>query len=74
MRSIEGKRTRLKLVIASVTSLGLGLLVGTMSNEGQAGIEPPTEHKGVGVTALGVLPEASLEKQIGLCGYVLQLR
>ena len=74
MRSIEPMRTRINLVVASVASLGLGVLVGAMGNEGQAQVEPPKEHKGVGVTALGVLPEASIEQQIGLSGYVLQLR
>lgn len=41
---------------------------------GTDGQAPPTEHKGLGVTALGVLPESSLKAQIGLSGYKLQLR
>jgi quercetin dioxygenase-like cupin family protein len=53
---------------------GAGLFVGGLGNEGRAQMQPPTEHKGVNVTSLGVLPEASLEKQVGLSGYVLQLR
>lgn len=37
-------------------------------------MEPPSEHKDVGVETLGVLPGASIKKQIDLNGYVLQLR
>ncbi len=35
---------------------------------------PPSEHKGVSVVSLGVLPESSLASQIGLHGYKMQLR
>jgi quercetin dioxygenase-like cupin family protein len=34
----------------------------------------PTEHKGIGITKLGVVPKESMVKQTGLEGYVLQLR
>lgn len=34
----------------------------------------PTEHKGIGVVKLGVVPEESMIKQTGLEGYFLQLR
>ena len=34
----------------------------------------PTEHKGIGITKLGIVPRESMVKQTGLEGYVLQLR
>lgn len=34
----------------------------------------PSEHKGVNVTNLGLVSEASLNTQIGLSGYVMQMR
>ena len=52
--------------------LGIGMFVGYSFAASQR--EPPTEHQGVNVTTLGVLPEASLQAQIGLSGYVMQLR
>ncbi len=36
--------------------------------------QPPAEHKGVSVTNLGNISEASLSSQIGLKGYKMQLR
>ncbi|MCB4456693.1 cupin domain-containing protein [Leisingera sp. McT4-56] len=35
---------------------------------------PPTEHKGISVSKLGVVPEESMKRQTGLEGYFLQLR
>ena len=35
---------------------------------------PPTEHKGLRIEALGMIPAGSMEKTVGLEGYVLQLR
>ena len=40
----------------------------------QAEREPPTQHQGVSVVNLGVLPESSLDIQLGLKGYKMQLR
>ena len=34
----------------------------------------PTEHKGIGITKLGVVPRESMVQQTRLEGYVLQLR
>ncbi len=75
MQSTERKRIRLSILAASLASLGIGALVGAMVTQGQAQTTtPPTEHKGVSLISLGVVPEASLEKQIGLSGYIMQLR
>jgi len=36
--------------------------------------QPPSEHKGVEVKSLGVISESSMQAQIGLQGYKMQLR
>jgi len=36
--------------------------------------EPPTEHKGLEVETLGVIPPGSIETTVGLTGHRLQLR
>ena len=53
----------------------VGVLVGNLElNPVNAGESWPTEHKGVSVGKLGVIPRESMVKQTGLEGYVLQLR
>lgn len=64
----------MKLFATSLVSLTAGLVIATFVNAAQTQMAPPTKHKGVSVTKLGVLPESSLHKQIGLDGYVLQMR
>jgi quercetin dioxygenase-like cupin family protein len=52
-----------------------GLLVGNLNiSRGTAQETYPTEHKGISVTKLGIVPEESMIKQTGLSGYFLQLR
>ena len=58
-------------MLASVIA-GAGVLVGYQMAQAQRAA--PTEHKGVGVESLGVIPEFSLQSQIGLSGYKMQLR
>jgi quercetin dioxygenase-like cupin family protein len=74
MQSTQRRRFGLGTLAVSIASLGLGVLIGATAGDGQAQTVIPTEHKGVAVTALGVLPEESLQKQIDLNGYVLQMR
>lgn len=65
--------TRRNLSIYSVV-LCTGLVLGQVSSIGLTNRVAPTEHKGVGVEPLGIVTEASLSKQIGLEGYIMQLR
>jgi len=52
-----------------------GLLVGNLNiSTGTAQETYPTEHKGISITKLGIVPEDSMLKQTGLNGYFLQLR
>ncbi len=61
-----------KLVSGAIGLLGVALF--TAYHSAQAQRDPPTEHKGVGVSNLGVIQESSLTSQIGLSGYIMQLR
>jgi quercetin dioxygenase-like cupin family protein len=40
----------------------------------QAQRQPPSEHKGLEVKSLGVISESSMQSQLGLQGYKMQLR
>jgi len=66
------KRLTRRTLTLSMGALGLALFVGYQVAQAQRKI--PTEHQGVKVVSLGVLPESSLAAQIGLRGYVMQLR
>jgi quercetin dioxygenase-like cupin family protein len=69
------KTTRVPSLLSSAAALGVGLLIGAASGgANQTTMEVPTEHRGVSVVNLGVVSEASLQKQIGLGGHFLQLR
>ena len=52
----------------------VGLLLAQLSDVGWALRTPPTKHKGVAVESLGVVEEQSLSRQLGLDGYIMQLR
>ena len=58
------------VILGAVLGLGIGAAAGI----GLANVAPPSEHKGLEVTTLGVIPAASMEAQIGLSSYKLQLR
>ncbi|MGF1501987.1 MAG: cupin domain-containing protein [Paracoccaceae bacterium] len=63
-------------------SLGMllpGLVIGALIGAGAVTAattpaEPPTEHKGLAVEALGLISPQSMETTIGLTGHKLQLR
>lgn len=54
--------------------LGVGVLLAQVSDLGWALRAPPTEHTGVSVKSLGVVSEESMSRQLGLNGYIMQLR
>lgn len=63
------------IVIFGAALFMAGFLVGGIDMPvGKAQEAYPTEHKGISVTKLGVVAEASMTKQTGLEGYFLQLR
>lgn len=51
-----------------------GVAVGVAVSQGIAAMSPPSEHKGLDVKGLGVIPESSMQTTIGLDGRKLQLR
>ncbi len=69
------KRQRLQgPVTIAALSATIGLLLGVAGHSSLAETAAPSEHKGLSVAALGMVDEASMNAQIGLSGYVLQLR
>ncbi len=69
---MQGKRKHGKS--AALIAISLGLLALAAYPIVKAQRMPPSEHKGLGVNALGVISELSLKDQIGLEGYKMQLR
>jgi quercetin dioxygenase-like cupin family protein len=63
-----------RLIAAAAASAAFGLALGVFLTGGVAAMTGPSEHKGLTVETLGVIPEDSMNAQIGLSGYVLQLR
>ena len=53
---------------------GVALLLTQVSDQAWAQRAPPAKHKGVAVKSLGVVSEKSLSRQLGLNGYIMQLR
>ena len=74
MKRLQTYRDRLGF--AGIAALGVlaGLALGLSAGGGVAEMAVPTEHKGLAVSALGVVDGPSMATQIGLEGYVLQLR
>jgi len=64
----------LKRLAAAALSAAIGVVLGAAGSRSLAEMAAPSEHKGLTVEALGVIPEESMQKQIGLSGYKLQLR
>jgi len=54
--------------------LAAGLALGAVATQGLAQTAPPTEHKGLTVETLGVIPEDSMKATVGLDGHILLLR
>ena len=65
---------RFRLVSTIALSAAFGVALGVLGSRSLAQVAAPTEHKGLQMEALGVVSEDSMEKQIGLTGYKLQLR
>ncbi len=64
-----------KATLSGAALFALGIVVGNLDlAAGTAQEAYPTEHVGIGVTQLGVVPEESVIRQMGIDGYFLQLR
>lgn len=65
---------RIRFIAGIGLAAALGVALGAVGSRSLAEMAAPSEHKGLTVAALGVIPEASLRQQTGLSGYKLQLR
>lgn len=65
---------RHKRLAAAALLVAVGIVLGAAGERSLAEMAVPTEHKGLSVETLGVIPEDSMQKQLGLSGYKLQLR
>jgi len=74
MREIPTRHRKGGLVAMIALSATIGIGLGAFGSRTLAEMAAPTEHKGLEVAALGVVPAASMEKQLGLAGHRLQLR
>lgn len=72
--SRQSNRRTLTIVSAIAVSATLGIALGAVGSRSLAQMAIPTAHKGLTVAALGVVSGKSMDAQIGLSGYKLQLR
>lgn len=74
MKSRSSKYSALFTIVACLGSLGAGLALGQNAGAVKPAAPPPDKHVGVSVVKLGALSEENLKRQIGLSGYIMQLR
>ena len=74
MLQTRDRRSPSKIAATAAISAVFGLVLGVVGTRGVAEVTAPTEHKGHTVDAVGIVPDDSMNAQIGLSGYVLQLR
>ena len=74
MHSTRANRPGFKTLGALVLAASVGIALGFVGSRSLAQMAAPTEHKGLDVAALGVVSAESMEQQIGLSGYKMQLR
>ena len=60
--------------LPAMACLCAGLMLGVLAHKGIAAAPAPSEHIGLEVEKLGVLPESSIKATTGLEGYFMQLR
>ena len=68
LRSIHEKKTK------AAGFVGIGLICGFLMSHVWAMMSAPTEHKGLKVEKLGVVPKESMAAQVGLDNHILLLR
>ena len=75
---VPDRRRRLRMLVAvhlaALTTTGAMGFTWLMGKLQIAQVAPPTEHKGVAVETLGIIPEESMKATLGLEGHILQLR
>ena len=61
-------------ILLAAACLAAGLALGAIGTQGLAQVAPPSEHKGLTVETLGLIPEESMKATVGLEGHILLLR
>ena len=74
MKSTRFERLNTRRLASYVAVFGVGLVLAQVSETGWALRAAPTKHQGVSVESLGVVSEASMSRQLGLEGHIMQLR
>lgn len=74
MPNVSRRRRNIKTAALAGLAVSIGLVLGAAGHDSLAEIDTPSEHKGLTVSVLGMVDQSSLDAQIGLSGYVLQLR
>ena len=67
-------RSRYAPKIKAAGFIAIGLVSGFLMSQGWAAMMAPTEHKGLKVEKLGVVPAESMAAQVGLNNHILLLR
>jgi quercetin dioxygenase-like cupin family protein len=74
MQRTNARPGHARLTATVAFSAAIGIAIGAIGSRSLAEMAAPTEHRGLTVDALGIIPEDSMQRQIGLSGYKLQLR
>ena len=74
MQDTQSPKSHRASVLTVAASVTFGALIGVVGTAGMATTAIPTEHKGLDVSSAGAITSASMEAQIALKGYKLQLR
>ena len=74
MPKTHQRRPHLKPWHSVIASIAFGVAIGIVGAGSWAQMDAPSEHKGLQVSSLGEIQEASMSQQIGLTGHKLQLR
>lgn len=72
--STNTPRARIRRWGGYAAVFGSGLLLAQVSDVGWALRAAPSKHMGVAVATLGVVDAESMSRQLGLDGYIMQLR
>jgi len=71
---VQKKRWFNRTGLLAASFMAAGLAIGAIGVQGLAQGVAPTEHKGLSVETLGVIPEASMKATLGIEGRILLLR
>ena len=74
VKRLDAGLRKLKLPAAIGLAAAAGIALGAVGAAGLAETAIPTEHKGLSVETLGLVPAESMSAQVGLDGHILLFR